>query len=61
MVKREKRLEKGIASLEEQKKIHEIKRKNAEELGDEDLVRYYDGEIKMFENEKSKKTDKLNR
>jgi hypothetical protein len=59
MVKREKRLERGIASLEEQKKIHETKRKNAEDLGEEDLVRYYDKEIKKFENEKSKKQYKL--
>ena len=42
MVKREKRLEKGITSLEEQKKIHEEKRRQAEELGEGELIRYYD-------------------
>ena len=59
MVKREKRLERGIESLEEQKKIHEEKKKLAEELGNEELVRYYDKEIKNFEKEISKKKDKL--
>lgn len=61
MVKREKRLEKGIESLEEQKKIHQEKRKNAEEAGEEELVRYYDKEIEKFENEKIKKKEKLDR
>ncbi|MEK6880943.1 MAG: hypothetical protein AABY22_15090 [Nanoarchaeota archaeon] len=61
MVKREKRLEKGIESLEEQKKIHMEKRKIAEELGEEELVRYYDKEIEKFEREKAKKKSKLDR
>lgn len=61
MVKREKRLKKGIQSLEEQKKIHEEKRKKARELGEEDLVRYYDKEIEKFEMEKEKKQDLLDR
>lgn len=60
MVKREKRLEKGIVSLDEQRKIHLAKRKAAEELGNEELVRYYDKEINKFEKEKHKKEDKLN-
>ncbi len=59
MVKREKRLQKGIESLEEQKKIHEEKKKMAEELGNEELVGYYDKEILKFEREKLKKKDKL--
>ncbi|MFA6022898.1 MAG: hypothetical protein WC781_02300 [Candidatus Pacearchaeota archaeon] len=59
MVNREKRLEKGIKSLEEQKRIHEEKRKHAEELGDDELVRYYDKEIEKFEKEKIKKEEKL--
>ena len=59
MAKREKRLRKGMGSLEEQKKIHEGKRKIAEELGEEELVRYYDKEIEKFENESIKKKDKL--
>ncbi|MEK6793041.1 MAG: hypothetical protein AABX96_05350 [Nanoarchaeota archaeon] len=61
MVKREKRLEKGIKSLEEQKKIHVGKRKKAKELGEEELVRYYDKEIEKFEKEKEKKQDSLDR
>ncbi len=61
MVKREKRLEKGIDSLDEQKKIHEAKRKQAEEIGDEELVHYYDKEIEKFEREKAKKEEKLER
>ena len=41
MPKREKRLEKGIFALEKQKILHEIKRKMAKELGQEELVKYY--------------------
>ena len=59
MVKREKRLKRGIESLEEQKNIHEEKRKIAEELGEEELVRYYDKEIEKFEKERLKKEGKL--
>jgi len=61
VVKREKRLEKGIESLELQKGVHKEKRKQAEELGEEELVRYYDKEIEKFEREKAKKKDKLDR
>jgi len=61
MVKREKRLGKGIESLELQKEIHEEKRKQARELGAEKLVRYYDKEIDKFEREKAKKKEKLER
>lgn len=59
MAKRKKRLEKGIESLEEQKRIHKEKRKQAEELGDEELVRYYDKEIDKFEKEKAKKEERI--
>jgi hypothetical protein len=61
MAKREKRLEKGIESLEKQKEIHQEKRKSAEEAGDEELVRYYDKELDKFEKEQVKKKEKLNR
>lgn len=61
MTKREKRLEKGIESLEEQKKIHEKKRELAEELGNEELVHYYDKEIEKFERERKKKKGQLER
>lgn len=60
-MKRKKRLEKGIESLEEQKIIHLHKREEAEELGEEELVRYYDKEIEKFEKEKVKKEEKLER
>ncbi len=45
MPRREKRLERGIKSLEVQRKIHEEKRRIAEALGEKELVRYYDKEI----------------
>ena len=61
MVKREKRLEKGIESLEEQKRIHEEKRKLAEEMGNIVLVDYYTKEIDKFEREKAKKKQQLDR
>ena len=61
MAKRKKRLEKGIASLERQKKLHEIKRKKAKELGQEELVRYYTKEIKNIEDRKKDRKDKLKR
>ena len=59
MVKRKKRLKKGIVSLEKQKKLHEIKRKQAEELGQEELVRYYTKEIKSLEVRKKDRENKL--
>ncbi len=59
MAKREKRLEKGIESLKEQRRIHIEKRKLAEKLGEEELARYYDKEIEKFEREKIKKEGKL--
>ncbi len=40
MTKRKKRLEKGIESLEIQIKLHEQKKKLAEELGQEELLGY---------------------
>lgn len=39
----------------EQKKIHKEKRKHAEKLGDEELIKCYDKEIEKFEKEKSRK------
>jgi len=60
-MKREKRLQKGIESLEEQRKLHEEKKKLAEEIGNQELVRYYSKEISSFEREikdKEKKRDR---
>lgn len=59
MVKREKRLKKSILSLEKQRKLHEIKRKYAEELGQEELVGYYTKEIRSLEDRKKERENKL--
>jgi hypothetical protein len=59
MTKRKKRLERGIVALERQKGIHEEKRRKAKELGNEELMRYYDKELQKFENEQFKKRSKL--
>ena len=59
MAKREKRLKKGILSIERQRKLHEIKRKYAEKLGQEELVRYYIKEIKSLENRRKNRENKL--
>jgi len=61
MVKRKKRLEKGIISLENQKKLHELKRKQAEKLGQEELFKYYTKEIKSLEERKRNREGKLKR
>ena len=61
MAKREKRLEKGIASLEEQKKLHEEKREIARSLGQIYLVDYYTKEIDSFEKRKKDREGKLKR
>ena len=59
MAKREKRLKKGIDSLEKQKQLHLEKRKLAEKLGQEELVRYYDKEIESLEKRKKDREEKL--
>ena len=61
MVKRKKRLEKGIESLKKQKEIHLEKKRRAEELGQEELVKYYEGEIESIEKTIDNKKEKLNR
>ena len=61
MGKREKRIEKGIDSLEEQIKIHEDKKKQAEELGQEELVNYYSREIESLKKRKENREQKLDR
>lgn len=59
MTKRKKRLKKGIEALKKQKKIHEEKREKARKLGQEELVKYYTGEINKFEREIEKKEEQL--
>ena len=61
MSKRSKRLKKGISSLERQKELHEIKKKMAAELGQEELIRYYEKEIKNIENRRKNRINKLKR
>lgn len=61
MTKRRKRLKKGIESLKKQKKIHLEKKKLAKELGQEELVRYYEKEIQSIEKIAYDKKGKLNR
>jgi hypothetical protein len=59
MTKRKKRLEKGIESLERQKIIHLEKKRLAEELGQLELVGYYEKEIESFEKRKRDREEKL--
>lgn len=61
MVKREKRLRKAMESLEKQKKIHLEKKKLAEELGQEELVKYYEVEIESIEKRRDNRKEKLER
>jgi exonuclease VII small subunit len=59
MVKRKKRLEKGIASLNAQIKIHEEKIVKAIEEGNMDLEGYYRKEIESLKKAKERKEDKI--
>ena len=61
MTNRKKRLKKGIASIQEQIKIHKEKLKKAIDDGDEELAGYYIKEIGTLENEQKKKEGKLDR
>ncbi len=60
-MKRKKRLEKGIESLEEQKEIHEEKKRKAHEEGKVELEGYYEREIGKIDGEIEKKEEKRNR
>ena len=61
MVKRKKRLEKGIKSLREQIRVHEQKRKEAIAQGKLELAEYYEKEIESKTETKEKKQDKIKR
>ena len=54
-MKRKKRLEKGIQSIEEEIKIHKEKRNKAKEEGNSELAGYYDKEIAGLERTKERK------
>ncbi|MFH1711106.1 MAG: hypothetical protein ABH840_02225 [Nanoarchaeota archaeon] len=56
-MKRKKRLEKGIKSIEEQIEFHKEKLKKAIQDGEEELAGYYTKEIESLENTKGKKED----
>ncbi len=60
-MKRKKRLEKGIESLQEQIEIHGGKLKDAVEEGDDDLARYYEKDLRILKGEKEKKREKMGR
>ncbi|MBS3089222.1 hypothetical protein J4402_05650 [Candidatus Pacearchaeota archaeon] len=60
-MKRKKRLEKGIESLQKQIEIHKEKLKKAIDGGDEDLARYYEKDLARLEGEEIKKKEKLER
>ena len=55
MVKRKKRLKKDIGSIQEQIKVHRKKKSLAEDSRNEELVKYYDKEIKAKEKAKKEK------
>ena len=61
MVKRKKRLERGIESLKEQIEIHEQKREDAIAQGKLELADYYGKEIESKTGTKKKKEGQLKR
>lgn len=61
MTNRKKRLKKGIESIKEQIKEHEIKRKNAIKEGKLELAEYYTAEIAGLEKTEKTKEEKLNK
>jgi hypothetical protein len=61
MTNRKKRLQKGIESLREQIEFHVLKRDHAQEEGQEELVDYYNKEIKAKERTLQEKQDILDK
>lgn len=61
MVNRDKRLEKGIESLNEEIKIHEEKRDLAKEENNIDLEGYYNKEIEGLKKTKERKEKQLSK
>lgn len=60
-MKRKKRLEKGIDSLQEQINLHVVKKKQAEEADTPERVGYYEKEIRAKEEAKRKKQEILDK
>ena len=61
MTNRKKRLKKGIESLQIAIEEHIKKKKLAREIGQEELVEYYEKEIKALQERKEDRKEKLNR
>tara|TARA_Y100000310_G_C20671313_1_gene810467 strand:- start:1723 stop:1908 length:186 start_codon:yes stop_codon:yes gene_type:complete len=59
MTSRKKRLKKGISSIEEQIKIHEKKKEEAEKEGMIERVVYYEKEIEGLEKQKKQKDEMM--
>jgi hypothetical protein len=59
MVKRKKRLLKGVESLQKQIEIHEEKKRIAEKEGKVELADYYEREIKAKTRDKERKEETL--
>ena len=60
-MKRKKRLEKGIESIQEQIKLHKQKREQAEKEGRIELAEYYDKEIESLGETREKKEKQLDK
>ncbi|MBS3100103.1 hypothetical protein J4463_02710 [Candidatus Pacearchaeota archaeon] len=60
-MKRKKRLEKGIESLQKQLEIHEEKKKQAQEENLPELVDYYEKELKQKQEILRKKKEILDK
>ena len=60
-MKREKRLEKGIESIEKQISLHEEKRLDAVEEDKIDLANYFEKEIEALKKRKNNRKEKLER
>ena len=58
-MKRKKRLEKGIESIQHEIDIHKDKLKEAEAKGLEELTDYYERDIQRLENQKQRKKFQL--
>ena len=58
-MKRKKRLEKGIESLQRQVEIHKKKLREALEEGNAELAKYYEKDLSRLESEEKKKREKL--
>lgn len=61
MVKRKKRLSRGIESIERQIEVHEEKKEHAEEEGNIERVEYYEKEIERLRDTQKRKEEQLDK